>query len=324
MSTTQFISWFSIKFFHSYFKNGGEFSQIYLSPVGELQQLVEKGVLKLSKQGNQVSGYIALPTYLDSIYDYIDAEYYYCVVYPKDVEIIGKTVFENHSNIQKAYYTNTKSGQQSITVKTKTFTQSIPEGIRIVQVRDLSGGIVREVSTGNRTEIHVDLRNSNDGIYELWIDNMLQEQFFLTSQELDTALAIIQLSVKELKENDTLEVRFNSIEALWNYKIAIKSNITVAEDQVEIRDFQEISFEAPIKTQFSSNLIAYEFNSTSPITLQEEFEESPRLKLGYSDQYSVQTKHMEVKLPNPSSTHLKRFETGVHKGKFFLSKIVYI
>jgi hypothetical protein len=310
--------------FHSYFKNEGAFSQINLSPVGELQLLIEKGILKLSKQGNQISGYVELPSYLNSIYDYLDAEYYYCVVYPTNPEILGKTVFEHHSNSQIAYYTNLKEGQQSIAVKSKTFKQSIPDGSGVVQVRDLNGNVVREVKASNRAEVHIDLRSSYDGIYELWIDNLLQEQFFLSSQELDTALAIIQLSVKELKENNTLEVKFNSIEALWNYKIAIKSNITIAEDQVEIRDFQEVSFEAPIKTQFSSNLIAYEINSTSPITLQEEFEESPRLKLGYSDQYSVQTKHMEVKLPNPSSTHLKRFETGAHKGKFFLSKIVYI
>ena len=333
MKTTQYISWFDLNLFHSFFKNE-VYTAFNIVPVGAIKNLAQKGILKYKKQANQLSFYIELPAYMDSIDEYITAADYYLIVYSTDPQIAGKTVFatlptpngeeKDENTIETVYYSNLHEGQKAITVKPKLFMQLLANGTTL-EIKDFNGTVIREYTgVAERNTVNVNLSGYDDGIYSVWENGKEVMNFFLTDQNLDTAMAVVQVVAQPLKTQKNLEVHFTAKEAFWNFKIAIKADITVAEDQISIEEFQQANFSAPNKIHLSSNTITYEFNSSKPIAIQADFEESPRLKLGYSDRFSVQTKQMEIKLPNPSFGNLERYQEGDNKGQLFLSKIVYI
>jgi hypothetical protein len=123
------------------------------------------------------------------------------------------------------------SASEAIQIRPPQSNYVIPDGDVKLEVKNSDGEVVikNEQSNPQQTNFLLDLRNEESGVYELWLNNEIKEQFFLTEQSLQPGcIGIVHLDMATLIDNFTNEmayhINFDSRSVYWRYKIVVPTN----------------------------------------------------------------------------------------------------
>jgi len=331
---------------HTYFSDG--VSSIFsLVPLKETARILKNYDILLEKQQHLFSFYTGLKAEdtfeIDTQFSGVSNLYFQLVA--DDPSFFSYTNVKARSESQVYYFSNentTKEQQQLhdsngvtaqdlISLKPQIFNVEIPSGEFHLQVKRSSGEVVidEQMSKPQKLSYTVDLRSHENGRYELWLNDKIHEQFFMSNEQLPSnCIGVVQLNIDVLQKNYVSDLRysiqFNSQSAYWRYKVVVADSRKINVVDMRITGVEDEIYGGPIDQEIIGGQAAQIFTSKTPMALHKNLEEHPQLIVSYANGFSNRTNELEIKLPNPGIENITMNNNEENEKSFFSSTIVYV
>ncbi len=337
----QYNKWLDIVFSHTYFKDGK--SNIFeLIPLQDTSRILRNYNILMDKRVNVFSFFLGLQSgeNLNEQLQSINDLYFQMTI--SDFQFFNYTELEPNSGSKLFYLSNAitdenthqlqksanVSTQDLIEIKPKRFTVKVPSGETTIDIKNASGISIfqKSVSVLNEVDYSIDISNQDDGKYELWINNALEELFFASSQELlPNCFGIVHLNIATLLKNNQEDmgyrIDFKSREVYRKYQIIIPDSRNIDVTSIQIKSPQGDLYEGPLENEIIGGQTAQVFKSKNKIAFQQEPDASPELTVSYTSRVSHTASTLDIKLPNPDVGSISKEE---NEESFFSSTIVYV
>lgn len=336
-----------LKITNSYFQNGA-CSDFDLLAFQMTSRLMKNYQILIKKDKNAFSFYAGL---LDKT-DVFSAQNNFSGIEDLYFQVINtNSLFFNYTDIspvndQKLYYFENSSAQDNtqqlqksqfvsdkdiVSYKAKTFNISIPDKKVILEIKSNNGQTIKsETIDGDIIKNYfINLNQFDDGIYELWLNNELQEKFFMTNEEImEDCIGIVKLNMNNIisqnQDNLKFSIDFNARSVFWQYKIVVKKTRKIQIIDMDILGKNYEFYDGPVEEEIIGNQIAQVFTSTVPIQMHNQIEKNPLLLLTYSNDFSNRNNQLEKKLPGANPEQVKQYNHGEDGISFFSSTIIYV
>ena len=242
--------------------------------------------------------------------------------------------FENRKNV--AYFSQLQqsdfvSKDDIIAVKPKIFNIQLTDATKIIEIKSNNGAsIIKEFFDTNQIEnkFLVNLAQQEEGLYEVWINNKLQERFFCSIAMNAKCIGVIHFNIGELIANHeqgfNYNLNFNARSVYWRYLVIVPPSRKKEVNDMRVRGVSEEDYEGPTTQQLVGDQTALVFTSPAPVQLQSKIETNPVLQISYSNDFSNDINHLETKLPNPRAEELTINNQEGNADSFSVSTIVYV
>ncbi len=262
----------------------------------------------------------------------------------EDNEFFNYTDLNLNSEEELLYFSNVNrpnnSGQlhaspfvtqeEIVKARPDRFVLLLPSGEIKLEIKTASGNTIREEALSNSMDIHfnLDLSQEEDGAYELWINNELQERFYKTSEALRPGtLGIVHLAMDTILENYEAGLKytidFATRSVHWRYKVVVAPNRNIKVLDMSITGIQNENYLGPVVEQFTREQEANIFMSDIPLPLQEKMEKTPVLKITFTSEFSDEDTS-EIKLPNPRGGSISKNTIEENEASFYSTSIIYV
>ena len=244
--------------------------------------------------------------------------------------------FSNGRNTQHPDWLQQEEFVSSVDVfnlKPLSFSISLPATETIVTIKNMQGKVLFEKTIAGKLvpEYFVDLRGEGDGVYQLWLNNQLNESFFATSQHLDEkSIGVLEINIETLTEQmnmgsvPVLALSFEARSTYWQYGVIVKENHKIEVEGIHIADEKGIPYNGPEQGTIVGGQVAQWFTSLVPVVLREKLSTNPLLKLSYYNDFSERLIVMEVKMPNPKVSELIVKMNEKNEPSYFSPNIIYV
>lgn len=241
--------------------------------------------------------------------------------------------FENAANtsnpqfFQKSQFV---TQQDLIGYKPKRFNVQLPNKEVIVEIKTTNNHLVTTAKIdGSIVKNYlISLKQYDDGVYQLWLDNQLQQTFFMSEDIVQNCIGIVRINMEEIiaqySNNTVYTINFNTRSVFWEYQVVVQKNRKIKVIEMNISGLNDEKYLGPVEQEIIGGQIAQVFTTSNPLPLKNKLEESPQLQVIYSNDFSNRKNQMEIKLPNPNTEQIKKYNQGENKGSFFSSTIVYV
>lgn len=242
--------------------------------------------------------------------------------------------FQNNINsntpqfFQKAQFV---TQQDLIGFKPKQFNVQLPNVEVVLEIKNNNDQTI-VTTTVDGTEVNnypLNLNQYDNGIYQLWINNQLQETFFISDEEIaQNCIGLIRFSIKEIiaqySNNLQYIINFSARHVFWQYQVVVSTSRKIQVHEMNISGMNEEKYQGPVNQEIIGGQTAQVFITSSPLQLQDKLEQNPYLQVTYSNDFSNRKNQMEIKLPSPDVEQIKKYNQGENEGSFFSSTIVYV
>lgn len=179
------------------------------------------------------------------------------------------------------------------------------DAVNTIQLKQGGQVVYEVVSLKKQGTARVDISALGQGVYELWVDGEKRQQFFGTTDSLESqvyGLVHINMrnSVESLKENaiPELKVQFQARKTYREYVVVLSPEKMIEIKNMEVEGtstelYDEIEKKEIIEGQGLTDV----FRTTQPVPLRQKATEHPVLKIQYVNQYSDVMLDLDIKLP---------------------------
>ena len=223
------------------------------------------------------------------------------------------------------------SDQDLIGYKPKVFNTTLPNKQVNIEIKTVNGESVKKESIdGIKVRNHLlNLRALDNGVYQIWLDGQLHETFFTSSEELSQqCVGVIQFNIKDFvfKNQNALKytIDFNARSVYWQYEVVVKNLRKIKVKGMKVVGANNENYNGPEEQQIIGEQIAQVFTTSNPVQMQYKLDVPPQLQVTYSNEFSNRENILEIKLPNPETEQLKKFNQKENDGSFLSSTIVYV
>ncbi len=237
----------------------------------------------------------------------------------------------NPDNLQVMQRSKFVSGKDIVSCKPKIFNIIMPDKKVSLEIKQNDGLIIKsEIIDGNIIRnLLLNLSGFDDGIYMLWLDNELQETFFMTNENIvENCIGILRLNMKEIisQNQDNLEfsIDFNARSVFLQYLIVVQKSRKINITEMSVSGTGDDKYEGPVDQEIPGGQQAQVFTSPNPVLMQNQPEKTPQLKVTYSNDFSGRKKQLEIKLPDPGAEQIEKYNHGKNEGSFFSTTIFYV
>lgn len=236
----------------------------------------------------------------------------------------------NTSNSQFFQKSESVTHQDLIGYKSKTFNIQLPDKEVVIEIKKNKNELLTTATIdGSKVKNYlISLKQYDDGVYQLWLDNQLQQTFFMSEDIVQNCIGIVRLNMQEIiaqySSNTVYTINFNARSVFWEYQVVVKKNRKIKVIEMNISGLTDEKYQGPVEQEIIGGQIAQVFTTSNPLPLQYKLEESPQLQVTYSNDFSNRKNQMEIKLPNPNAEQIKKYNQGENEGSFFSSTIVYV
>ena len=221
--------------------------------------------------------------------------------------------------------------QDLVGYKPKTFNIQLPDKEVLVEIKTNNNEVLTTTTIdGTKVKNYlISLKQYDDGIYQLWIDDQLQQTFFMSDEAVaQNCIGIVRLNMQEIiaqySSNTVYTINFNARSVFWEYQVVVQKNRKIKVIEMNISGLTDEKYQGPVEQEIIGGQTAQVFTTANPLPLQNKLEESPQLQVTYSNDFSNRKNQMEIKLPNPNAEQIKKYNQGENEGSFFSSTIVYV
>lgn len=338
--------WLDIEVMNSYFPDA-VCKDLSIIPLAETSRRLDNYNILLHKKENVFSFFagISEASEFSVIDDFKDLEELHFQV------LVSADLFFNYTNLTKPaenelyYFSNDYSSEENnkihaetfvseldiIRSRAKIFTFELAAESKSLQIKNNKDEIIlnEDLSNNTLTFYPINLSSYNDGLYELYIDNKLNEKIFISDSAFaNNCMGVLSINIDSLKINfsEALKymINFNVRSVFWQYKIVVPGTRKIEVLSMEIKGGSQETYDGPIEEPIVGGQIAKIFTSNTLLALQYKLENNPQLVLSYSSEFSNKKDELEINLPNADVENLGKFNTGEHADAFFSSTIIYV
>jgi hypothetical protein len=223
------------------------------------------------------------------------------------------------------------SDQDLIGYKPKVFNITLPNKQVNIEIKTVNEESIKQESIdGIKVRNHLlNLSALDNGVYQIWLDGQLHETFFTSSEELSQqCIGVIQFNIKDFvfKNQNALKytIDFNARSVYWQYEVVVKNVRKIKVKGMKVVGANNEDYNGPEEKQIIGEQTAQVFTTSSPVQMQYKLDVPPQLQVTYSNEFSNRENLLEIKLPNPETEQLKKFNQKENDGSFLSSTIVYV
>ncbi|PHR46556.1 MAG: hypothetical protein COA32_10455 [Fluviicola sp.] len=241
--------------------------------------------------------------------------------------------FQNGINANKPEFfqkTQFVAQQDLIGLRSKRFNVNLTNEDKevILEIKSNSETVITKTISGIKI-YSLNLSQFDNGVYQLWVNDQLQETFFMSDQEVDqNCIGVVRLNVKEVidqySNNLDYTINFNARNVFWQYQVVVSKSRKIQVHDMNISGIKDEKYQGPVDQEIIGGQTAQVFITSSPLQLQNKLEQNPQLQVTYSNDFSNRKNQVEIKLPNPDVEQIKKYNQGENEGSFFSSTIVYV
>jgi hypothetical protein len=222
------------------------------------------------------------------------------------------------------------SDDDLISFKPKLFNIPLPNTVVTLEIKNSNEPVLTLKIDGSKSNSYqVNLNHLDNGVYELWLNNQIQETFYLSDEQVaDNCLGIVSLNIKDIismyPNNINYAINFNARSVFWQYQVIVQKNRKIQVSEMSVSGISDETYEGPLKQEVIGGQTAEVFTTSIPLKLHNVLENNPQLKVTYSNEFSNRKNELEIKLPNPDVEQLRKYNQGKNEGSFFSSTIIYV
>ncbi|MEM7185341.1 MAG: hypothetical protein AAF466_01680 [Bacteroidota bacterium] len=220
------------------------------------------------------------------------------------------------------------SEENNINVAYRGLEHSVPSGSVKVEIKNEEGAVVHESEHNNDQEtLHViSLQNQPSGMYELWENDALVQQFYLLQESLQQGcIGLVHLHIPSLQngyeEGQSYTITFGSRSVIREYKVILPNANTTLELSIEGTD--GATYTGPVEEAFMTNQIAQVFTGDKAFPMRQLVENPPTLHYSYSSDVTDRDS-IELKLPIPGPETLRKKTNEENEQSFYSTSIIYV
>ena len=338
--------WLTIEITNNYFPNG-ESSVFQIIPFENTSKQLKNYAVLINQKNNIISFYAGKedqePFDVNADLNRLNDLYLQLIIndplffnYTDLPSITDQQIFyfENRKNVDvfnKLQQSDFVSKEDFIPVKPTIFNIQLPDATNNIELKSSDGAsIIKESFDNNQigNSFSINLSQQDEGLYEIWINNKLQEKFFCSNALSPNCIGVIHFNIEELIANHeqgfNYILNFNARSVFWRYLVIVPPTRKIEVNDMSVRGVNEENYEGPTKQQLVGGQTAHVFTSPIPIQLQFKIETNPLLQLSYLNNFSNGLKQMEIKLPNPGVEELTINNQGGEADSFSSSTIIYV
>ena len=338
--------WLDFEVTNSYFSSG-ESSGFHLVPFQKTTRQMKNYEIMMKKGSNRISFYAGIgvaETFVidtefkglnDLYFQLINEDHlffnYTDVPFVNDNELY---YYENGINssepnlFHKSDYVNK---EDLIGYKPKKFNIQLSGNEVKIEVKTGAGKIINStiISGSDVKNYLVNLTHYDDGVYQLWMNDELQETFFISNEEIvKGCMGIIKIDVNKIiiqYQNELkYSIKFNARFVYWQYQVVVPKSRKIEVFEMNVLGIDNEEYIGPIEKEIIGGQTAQVFTTSKAMQLQNKLETNPQLTVTYSNEFSNRKNELELKLPNPEAEQIKKYNQGENEGSFFLPTIVYV
>jgi hypothetical protein len=340
-SKLTYYKWFSIEVTHDYFQKlaYGNFNIVPNTPTAKAQRNYE---IKINQQGNILTFYVGIRN--AATFEIEEAL--------KGLELLTyelqftNFLFKNYTDIlwtndpfvllftpneEQRFTVQPKvSSGDCITRKTNFFSFNVPEDCKqLYVVNALNETVISyEFVDSVPAQVFINVSQQDEGLFAIWVNNELFEQFYVSSQPTFHTIGVLQLPIKKMiefvqkgSETNQFTLAFSARKSYWQYQVVINPNRKFDSSQLTIEGSQLETYNNPTTRVLPGGNTATVFTSSIPLKLVDKLQSPPLLTMKYKFNYSNQAHELEIKLPTPEILSMRKYEEG-EDGMSFLSTTI--
>jgi hypothetical protein len=342
----RYHKWLTLEITHSYF--GPEGLNAYLvSPLESTQNLMKSYRIMARKNGNKIEFYIGLENgaaldlaaaleglgFLSFKLESDDPSFfnYTHIDLPKENTTYVFRTIPGQNSLQKTSIPNDTENPEFIPLKPARFIVQLPAQASILEIKNEDGESIVQQAIDNETgqQVVIDLSLQEERLYQLLVNNEVQEQFFLVKGDFKRgSLGLIHLNISEILQNQvpelTYSLPFQARNVYWEYLIVPSPSNELTIHKMEVTGSSQETYIGPVESVLHQGKKALVFTSPTPLPLSHKLETHPKLELKYTDQFSNTPKDLIISLPSHDRNTIGRYQEGTNKGSYYSQAIVYI
>lgn len=243
--------------------------------------------------------------------------YYENGIHPKAPHLLHKSDFVNEDDL--------------IELKPKISNIQLPDNEVTVTVKTDDDNIIfsRKVDGTKSSNYLINLNHCNDGVYQLWMNDKLQETFFISNEEIhENCSGIIKIDTNKIidqyQNQLKYSINFDARFVYWQYQVVVPKSRNIKVIKMNISGIDDETYNDPIEKEIIGGQTALIFTTSEAIQLQHKLEVNPLLTVTYSNEFSNRKNELELKLPNPEPEQIKKYNQEKDEVSFFSPTIVYV
>ncbi len=313
--------WFTLAIHHFYFiKN--ECTVFDIRPTSATQRIMKNYGIRFQKIKNQYLIYVEvaankkiweeLRTAGDLYFELINTDPYFNnyteVILPRKENTVY--YFTNEA-VMNRFNPTGSSALKTLSYQPLRFNIGVPKDKKsTISIKQNGQEICQLISPEKQATVFIDLNAFGNGIYELWIDNVLSNTFYGASEALNiNGLGIFHINLRNalesLKENvlPTLNINFEARATFREYIVVVPEDKKIEVKNITIQGTDNEKYKEPEKkVVFENQGESYIFTSVSAVKLEQKPKEIPLLKVQYVNQFSDVLVEQDMKMPYPSAS----------------------
>ncbi|MEM7085768.1 MAG: hypothetical protein AAF489_06270 [Bacteroidota bacterium] len=342
----KYHKWLELEVTHNYFVDN-VCPVLNLLPMGATSQVFKNHQILMKRHSNKVSFYIGLAdgAPLDILKQFEGISNLYFQVVNEDNFFFNYTGIEFSNEQELLFFSNlnkdagaTQLQGSQFTDKTdlvskrpKIFNLSLKPTDTLLEVKTHNGTVVmsEDVTNAENSNYTVHLENQESGVYQLFLNGVLMDTFFMTSERIElNAIGVVQLDMETIKNNYddgfTYHIDFNAKAAHRKYKVVLPTARRIEVSTLEIKGMENEKYNGPVKETLIGEQMAEVFTSDIPLPLKQKLDKHPQLNVAYTSEFSNRTNELEIKLPNPGVEGITKNTNEENEVSFFSSTIIYV
>lgn len=335
--------WMELKVTNNYFQEG-MCSDFDVIPFKDTSHKMRNYEVLMKKESNTFSWYAGTKeTFTVAALDGLEDLYFQLINSDSlffnytDIPLIAENqlyYFHNNANsdspqlFQKSQFVNK---QDVIGIKSKQFNVMLPNNNEVVlEIKNSDDSVVVN-TTLDGTKVNnyaLSLAQYDNGVYQLWLNNQLQETFFMSNEGVaENCIGIVKLNVKDIiARYPTVEysIDFTARSVYWQYQVVVPKSRKIQVINMNVSGVNNEEYQGPENQEIIGGQTAQVFTTSAPILLQNVLKENPQLQVTYSNDFSNRKNQLEINLPNPDAEQIKKYNQGENENSFISSTIVYV
>ena len=337
------IHWFTLFIEHHYFQNN-ECPIFDLAATQETQRILKNYGIRFQKIKNEYYAYAEvasskkiweeLNTADDLFFQLINTDpnfnNYTDVLLPqKENTLLYVTNHEVQNRFNEEVITSSKN---TLNVSPLRFNITVSKTEKVsVSVKKNGQEIVNQISPEKQATVFINIQSHGTGVYEVWIDDVLTNTFYGTSEILhQNCYGILHIKmrniVESLKENTlpTLKLNFNARATFREYIVVIPKDKKIEIKNMEIESIENEDYKAPEKRMVLGNQEeANVFTSVNAIQLSQKPQKHAVLKIQYTNQFSDVVSELDMLMPVPSTSSIVTQKVN-NENVYYSQTIIYV
>ncbi|WP_299625674.1 hypothetical protein [uncultured Tenacibaculum sp.] len=341
--SSMYKHWFTLEIVHSYFQNN-ECTVFDLFPTQYTARILKNYGIKIQKIANKFLFHVntrdtkqvweELNNAEDLFFQLLNADVnfdnYTDVLLPKKENTVQ--YITNDDVINRFNETSSVSPKILETYSLRFAVETIKEKEVVLSVRNKGKEIYKIISPENQRTTSIDIEAYGNGVYELWIDNVLSNTFYGTTEiPKQNLYAMVHINMKNavesIKENRTpvLKVNFKARATYREYVVVVPDYKKIEIKNIKIEGIDEEKYNAAEKKEVIESLgESYVFTSTNPIAFSQKQLKHSVLKIEYVNQFSDTLLEEEMKLPVPNTSSIKIKNNQDNESSYYSQSIIYV